>query len=111
LVSIIYLAIPRFLGRLAVILAMIGLYLGIIYGYPVPECGRAILTPACNAAGYIDRSVFGPNFMIKPTDPEGLLSTLTGNNMNISDLIIMLHYIFVLDRIQINVNFYSEKNE
>jgi hypothetical protein len=57
---------------------MTGLYLGIIYGYPVPECGRAILTPACNAAGHIDRVVFGLNYMIKPTDPEGILSTLTG---------------------------------
>jgi predicted acyltransferase len=77
LVSIIYLAIPVFLGRLAVILGMTGLYLGIIYGYHVPECGRAILTPACNAAGHIDRVVFGLNYMIKPTDPEGILSTLT----------------------------------
>lgn len=86
MVSIIYLAIPVFLGRLAVILGMTGLYLGIIYGYPVPECGRAILTPACNAAGHIDRAVFGPNYMIKPTDPEGVLSTLTGKYQYINTI-------------------------
>lgn len=49
--------------------------------------GRGDVTQFCNAAGYIDRRIFGVHHMygflsldiarIYPTDPEGLLSTLT----------------------------------
>eukprot|EP01147_Barroeca_monosierra_P004204 gene4204-6550_t len=44
---------------------------GIMYGVPVPssfgeECGRGILTPACNAASYIDKHVLTIQHMYFP---------------------------------------------
>ncbi|KAF2075611.1 hypothetical protein CYY_003079 [Polysphondylium violaceum] len=69
-----FLCFPVFLQRLFLI-ATSTVYLGLMYGWNVPGCGKGQLTPSCNAGSYIDNKVFGPN-MIHPNDPEGLLSTL-----------------------------------
>lgn len=68
-----------------VIFAIFGVYIGMMYGLPVPDfetdrtmiisCGRGILSRECNAAGWIDRQIFRKDNMIYPTDPYGFLIT------------------------------------
>jgi len=52
-------------------------YAFFMFVYDVPECGPGRFTEICNFSGYLDRQIFGPNFMLSNTDPEGILSTLT----------------------------------
>ncbi|TNV78348.1 hypothetical protein FGO68_gene9719 [Halteria grandinella] len=76
----------------AIFLALcLTIYLGFMHGYAVPNyylanspnseiiCGRAKLNEECNFGGFIDRMVFGNNskWMIYPSDPEGLFTTLS----------------------------------
>jgi len=76
IVSIIYFTLPL-VFQWVVIAGFGAIYLGFMHGFNVPNCGKNNLTPNCNAGGYIDRLIFGPNWMAYPNDPEGLLSTLT----------------------------------
>lgn len=74
-VTVLFLATSTIVQRV-VMLCFTAIYVGLMYGLDVPKCGRGNLTPGCNAGGFIDRSIFG-DWMIRPNDPEGLLSTLT----------------------------------
>lgn len=88
-----------FSGELAIVLAMIAVYLGLTFGLPVPGCPRGYLGPggksdnAANpnciggAAGYVDLLVLGTNHIYQhPTakyvydatafDPEGIFGCL-----------------------------------
>eukprot|EP01028_Stygiella_incarcerata_P014190 TRINITY_DN916_c0_g1_i1.p1 TRINITY_DN916_c0_g1~~TRINITY_DN916_c0_g1_i1.p1 ORF type:complete len:490 (-),score=85.76 TRINITY_DN916_c0_g1_i1:5-1474(-) len=51
-------------------------YSMIMYLYDVPTngCGRGKLTKSCNAGAYLDHKVLG-DYMMHPTDPEGLVTT------------------------------------
>ena len=58
-------------------LAMLILYIGLMYGVNVPNvilngqifpCGRGKLTPVCNAQSYIDQQIFSVNHMYFPTN-------------------------------------------
>ena len=54
-------------------LAMLALWIGIMYGVNVPDqygekCGRGILTPACNAQGYIDKHILTWDHMYFPSN-------------------------------------------
>jgi len=68
-----------------ILLGCIAMYLGFMYGYPVPSfnaensCGRGVVSEECNFNGYLNRVIFGNSkkFMMYPNDPEGLFSTLT----------------------------------
>eukprot|EP00762_Andalucia_godoyi_P005475 ANDGO_08458.mRNA.1 heparan-alpha-glucosaminide N-acetyltransferase len=66
-------------GRRLVMFLFLALYAIVMYSIKVPDysdCDRGDLSPTCNPSGYIDREVYG-KYMIHPTDPEGLWSTLT----------------------------------
>jgi predicted acyltransferase len=84
-VSIMYLYLPNVFYHIAILVCCIALYLGFMYGYPVPPfdarnlCGRGVVTPECNFDGYLSRLMFGNSskYMFYPFDPEGLFSTLT----------------------------------
>ncbi|KAK3234042.1 hypothetical protein CYMTET_55701 [Cymbomonas tetramitiformis] len=82
----------RFGWHWAVALVLTSIYLAIIFGVRVPDwsfnltddheqgdrhfkvtCGvRGHLTPACNAAGYLDRAFFGPNHMYQHPEYQRL---------------------------------------
>jgi predicted acyltransferase len=47
-----------------------------MYFFKVPGCDRGDLSKQCNPGGYLDYQVLGA-YMIHPTDPEGLFTTLT----------------------------------
>lgn len=48
-----------------------------MYFFDVPDgCGKNNVTPTCNFGRYLDNLIFTPNYMMKPTDPEGLFTTL-----------------------------------
>jgi predicted acyltransferase len=59
------------------------IYLGFMYGYPVPPfkdsiCGMGVVSEECNFGAYLDRSIFKSKaFMLYPNDPEGLFTTLS----------------------------------
>ena len=80
-----YLFLPHIAYHFLVVACCIGVYLGFMYGYPVPAfddktpCGRGVVTEECNFNGYFNRIIFGNSkkFMMYPNDPEGLFSTLT----------------------------------
>jgi len=74
--AVLHLTLPVYIQRVTVI-GIIIIYVSILYGFQVPDCGAANVTMNCNAAGYIDRVIFGQRFMRYPIDPEGILSTLT----------------------------------
>ncbi len=84
-VSVMYLFLPNLAYHSVVLATCIGLYLGFMYGYPVPAfddktpCGKGVVSPECNFNGYFNRLIFGNSrkFMMYPNDPEGLFSTLT----------------------------------
>ncbi len=71
--------------------ACIAIYLGFMYGYPVPPfaddilCGRGQVDEYCNFGAYLDQSIFGREvyndyeytYMFAPTDPEGIFTTLS----------------------------------
>ena len=65
-------------------LLMLALWIGLMYGINVPDqygekCGRGILTPACNAQGYIDKHILTWDHMYFPSnggeyDPKDIYS-------------------------------------
>ncbi|GAM19500.1 hypothetical protein SAMD00019534_026750, partial [Acytostelium subglobosum LB1] len=78
-----FLLLPKWAQRLALI-GSATIYLGLMYGYPVPGCGRGDITPTCNAAAYIDNLILRKNihiltqsYRMHPTDPEGIVSTFS----------------------------------
>ena len=84
-VSVMYLCLPHLLYHVGIIAGCIAMYLGFMYGYPVPAfnqknpCGRGVVSPECNFNGYLSRLMFGNSskFMMYTNDPEGIISTLT----------------------------------
>jgi hypothetical protein len=59
---------------------LIGVYLGFMFGFNVPECGKGkVSSENCNFEGFLDRKMFwnSSNWMIYPTDPEGIFTTAT----------------------------------
>jgi len=75
IVTPLFLLVPPLVQRFVVI-SLVAVYLGLMYGWNVPGCGIGVITPHCNAGGYIDRLVLGDN-MSHPNDSEGILSTCT----------------------------------
>jgi len=91
------LRIPGILQRLAITYSIVSLFhmyatltvqviimfcFMVIYGcftyfYQVPDCVRGDTSENCFFGGYLDRLVFTANHIIAPSDPEGILSTLT----------------------------------
>jgi len=94
----------KYLWQWCVALAFLVLYWGLMYGTPVPGCGRGHMDPECNAAGYWDRTILSldhlytkptltrtpecstnspgdhpkiprPAWCDRPFDPEGIVST------------------------------------
>ena len=63
-------------GLRGVIVGIIGLnvlYLGLLYFYPVPGCGRGSLAVSCNFPGYLDEIVLdGFRWHSTAFDPDGL---------------------------------------
>jgi predicted acyltransferase len=63
-------------GLRGVIVGIIGLnvlYLGLLYFYPVPGCGRGSLAVSCNFPGYLDETVLdGFRWDSTAIDPDGL---------------------------------------
>jgi predicted acyltransferase len=63
-------------GLRGVIVGIIGLnllYLGLLYFYPVPGCGRGSLAVSCNFPGYLDEIVLdGFRWQSTTFDPDGL---------------------------------------
>ena len=51
------------------------LYIGLMYGIDVPDCGKGKLTEECNFGSYVDRKVFTLNHMLEVNDPEGIITT------------------------------------
>jgi hypothetical protein len=47
------------------------LYIALMYGIDVPDCGKGNLTPTCNLGSYVDTKIWGPKHMLKNNDPEG----------------------------------------
>ena len=80
-----YLLLPSLLYHIIVVGGCIAMYLGFMYGYPVPAfddknpCGRGVVSEECNFNAYLSRLMFGntDKYMMYPNDPEGLFSTLT----------------------------------
>ena len=80
-----YLFLPHIGYHFLVIAGCMAMYLGFMYGYPVPAfdaqnpCGRGVVSPECNFNGYLNRVIFGNSerYMMYPNDPEGVFSTLT----------------------------------
>jgi predicted acyltransferase len=70
---------------MAFMTACFAIYLGFMYGYPVPAfdsktpCGRGVVSEECNFNAYLSRLMFGNDdkYQFYPNDPEGLFSTLT----------------------------------
>ena len=51
-------AIFPYVAQYAVAVGILVLYIGLMFGLPVPGCERpGMMTPSCNAAGYIDEKV------------------------------------------------------
>jgi predicted acyltransferase len=67
-------------GRRGVIIGIIGLnllYLGLLYFYPVPECGPGSLAKSCNFPGYLDEIVIdGFRWNSPAFDPDAVGSIL-----------------------------------
>jgi predicted acyltransferase len=63
-------------GLRGVIVGIIGLnfvYLGLLYYYPVPECGPGSLAVSCNFPGYLDETVLdGFRWNSTSFDPDGV---------------------------------------
>lgn len=63
-------------GLRGVIVGIIGLnllYLGLLYFYPVPECGPGSLAVSCNFPGYLDEIVIdGFRWNSTAFDPDGV---------------------------------------
>ena len=85
IVSAMYLLLPNIYYHFIIMGSCIAIYLGFMYGYPVPPfdednpCGRGVVSEECNFNGYMSRLMFGDSdkYMFYPNDPEGLFSTLT----------------------------------
>lgn len=90
------------------------IYLGIMFGVQVPGCPkRGMLTPPCNAAGWIDYNILTPNHMYAwPTclwaeppcqyfDPEGLLTTFVAS----TSVFCGIYYGYVIQ----NFQFHSQR--
>jgi heparan-alpha-glucosaminide N-acetyltransferase len=60
-----------------VVLACLILYAALVYGLDVPGCGSGSTSEDCNAIRYVDLKILTADHMILPTDPEGIVSTLT----------------------------------
>ena len=72
-----YVFLPSIWAVRGLTLACLALYACIMYAVDVPGCGRANLSPACNAGGWASRQLWGPSHV--PSDgtiPEALVSTL-----------------------------------
>ncbi|EAS02013.2 heparan-alpha-glucosaminide N-acetyltransferase, putative (macronuclear) [Tetrahymena thermophila SB210] len=53
------------------------IYIYFMYFFDVPDgCGANNVTPTCNFGRYLDMQIFTLNYMMKPSDPEGLFTTL-----------------------------------
>jgi len=67
-------------GLRGVIVGIVGLnvlYLGLLYFYPVPECGPGSLAASCNLPGYIDKIVIdGFRWNSTAYDPDGVGAVL-----------------------------------
>eukprot|EP01122_Echinamoeba_exundans_P010859 TRINITY_DN414_c0_g1_i4.p1 TRINITY_DN414_c0_g1~~TRINITY_DN414_c0_g1_i4.p1 ORF type:complete len:382 (-),score=20.92 TRINITY_DN414_c0_g1_i4:127-1272(-) len=85
------------------------IYIAVMFGVQVPGCpSRGMLTPPCNAAGWLDVKILTPSHMYAyPTcheanppceyfDPEGLLSTFVAT----CSVFIGLYYGYVLQQFQ-----------
>jgi predicted acyltransferase len=79
IVAVIYVSVPSVMFGTIIIFVLQVIYLIIMFSLDVPGCGRAVITPECNASGYIDRLILGKKFIFLggPYDPEGIVSTLT----------------------------------
>ena len=76
-VALLYVFLPSRVALRIAVLTTLGMYCAIMYGVDVPDCGRAHLTPECNASGFASRQLWGSSHV--PSDgtiPEGLVSTL-----------------------------------
>ena len=77
IVALLYVFLPSRVALRLAVLAILAAHCAIMYGVDVPGCGRAELTPECNASGFASRQLWGASHV--PSDgtiPEGLVSTL-----------------------------------
>ena len=83
-----YLFLNPFYLHIVFLASCLILYLGLMYGYPVPDfvdpdtgilytCGRGVTSEPCNFGAYLDRAIFGRKYMMWPNDPEGIFTTLS----------------------------------
>lgn len=79
IVTVIYVSVPSVMVGTIIMFALQLVYLAIMLSLDVPGCGRGVITPECNASGYIDRLILGSSLIYRggPYDPEGIVSTLT----------------------------------
>ena len=58
---------------------LFGMFMIDVPNYKNKICGKGIITAECSGSGYIDRLIFSSGFLYQwsPTDPEGILSTLS----------------------------------
>lgn len=76
--SVLAVLVPYVSIQAAIVVLMQLIYLGVMFGIHVPDCGRGVITPECNGAGYIDRMLLGRHvFRQGPYDPEGPVSNLS----------------------------------
>lgn len=76
--SVLAVLMPYVSLQVCVVILMQIVYIVIMFGLHVPNCGRGVITPACNAAGYIDRMLLGRHvYRQGPFDPEGPVSNLS----------------------------------
>jgi predicted acyltransferase len=63
---------------IGVMISLCSIYLGFMYGYDVPDCGKGKVTSEnCNFAAYLDTKILTHAHMYTNTyDPEGFFTTL-----------------------------------
>lgn len=90
-VSCTYLFFTRIWFHLIFLACCLGIYIGFMYGFEVPNyffknitfllvtCGRGEVSETCNFGSFVDRSIFGntSKWMMYPNDPEGFFTTLS----------------------------------
>lgn len=90
-----YLLCPKFYYNGILVICCIAIYLGFMYGYDVPGCGRGKLEDTCgenpyyycNFEAYLDYKVFTEKYMFAYSDPEG-------KELKLLKLILYILYIY-----------------